>query len=212
MKVILTQELKGKGGEGDVVEVARGYAVNYLIPRKLAVEATPGNLKQLEARMGNIRKREEARLAGAATLAESLDGKSITIEAKVGESGRLYGSVTSQKIMNAIAEQLATDVDRRKIGVHGHIKELGTHTVSVQVYRDVKAEVTVNVVAEGEPVESGPTVAELLAEEDAREAAETPASETSVSEEAAEEKSVSDEAADEESGAKGSPEDEAVEQ
>jgi len=172
MKVILTQELKGKGGEGDVVEVARGYAVNYLIPRKLAVEATPGNLKQLEARMGNIRKREETRLAEAGTFADRLNGKSVTITAKVGESGRLYGSITSHKITDAIAEQLATDVDRRKIDVHGHIKELGAHAVSVQIYRDVKAEVVVNVVAEGEPVETGPTVAELLAEEDAKMEAE----------------------------------------
>lgn len=149
MKVILTQELKGKGGEGDVVDVARGYAVNYLFPRKIAIEATPGNLKQLEARQGNIQKREEARLAEASGLAGALNGKSVTIEAKVGEGGRLYGSITSMMVMDAIADQLAADVDRRKIDVHGVIKTLGDHVVSVQVYRDVKAEVTVHVVPEG---------------------------------------------------------------
>lgn len=149
MKVILTQELKGKGGEGDVVEVARGYAVNYLLPRRLAVEATPGNLKQLNARKGNILKREEARFAEARSLAERLEGGRVVVEAKAGDEGRLFGSVTSAMVVNAIAEQLDVDVDRRKIDVHGHIKTLGEHTVSVQVYRDVKTEVVVAVVPEG---------------------------------------------------------------
>lgn len=168
MKVILTQELKGKGGEGDVVDVARGYAVNYLFPRKLAIEATPGNLKQLHARKGNIQQREEARLAEASGLAGALDGKRVTIEAKVGEGGRLYGSITSMMVMDAIAEQLAADVDRRKIDVHGYIKELGEHTVSVQVYRDVKAEVVVHVIPEGgevAPEPAAPAAPAAVAEE-----------------------------------------------
>lgn len=149
MKVILLQELKGRGGEGDVIDVARGFAVNYLFPRKVAIEATPGNLKQLEARMHNIRKRDEARVADANELAASLDGKSVGIEAKVGEEGRLYGSVTAQMIEDAIKEQLGVEVDRRKIETHGAIKELGPHEVEVAIYRDVKAHVTVNVVPEG---------------------------------------------------------------
>ena len=164
MKVILTQELKGKGGEGDVVEVARGYAVNYLLPRKLAVEATAGNLKQLEARKGNILKREEARLAEASTLAERLEGGRVIIGAKAGEEGRLFGSVTSPMIVDAIADQLEAEVDRRKIDVHGHIKELGEHVITVQVYRDVKTEVTVVVVPEGAAGEAA-AVAEAPAPE-----------------------------------------------
>ncbi len=96
MKVILLQELKGRGGEGDVIDVARGFAVNYLFPRNVAIEATPGNLKQLESRMHNIRKRDEARVAEASDLAAALDGKSVGIEAKVGEEGRLYGSVRAR--------------------------------------------------------------------------------------------------------------------
>lgn len=149
MKVILLQELKGRGAEGDVVDVARGFAVNYLFPRKVAIEATPGNLKQLESRMHNIRKRDEARVAEASDLAAALDGKSVGIEAKVGEEGRLYGSVTAQMIGDAVLEQLGVEVDRRKIETHGHIKELGAHVVEVAIYRDVKAHLTVNVVAEG---------------------------------------------------------------
>jgi len=175
MKVILTQELKGKGGEGDVVDVARGYAVNYLFPRKLAIEATPGNLKQLEARAGNIRKREESRFDEARGVAAMLEGKTVTIAAKVGEEGRLYGSVTSLMIEDAIADQLAASVDRRKMDVHGHIKEVGQHPVTVRIYRDVKAEVIVDVVPEAAerkgpapaPGVPEPTIEEILAEGDA---------------------------------------------
>jgi large subunit ribosomal protein L9 len=173
MKVILTQELKGKGGEGDVVDVAHGYAVNYLLPRKLAIEATPGNLKQLDARKGNILKREESRIGEARTLAERLEGGRVTIEAKAGEEGRLFGSVTSPMIVDAIATQLDAEVDRRKVDVHGHIKELGEHTITVQVYRDIKTEVTVVVVPEGGVVEQAePTVEEVIAAVEAEEAAE----------------------------------------
>ena len=98
MKVILTKELKGKGGEGDVVDVAQGFAVNYLIPNRLAIAATKGELKQLEQRRHNIAKRELARTTDANTLKEALDGKAIKVLAKVGEEGQLFGSVTSAKV------------------------------------------------------------------------------------------------------------------
>ena len=149
MKVILLQELKGRGGEGDVIDVARGFAVNYLFPRKVAIEATSGNLKQLEQRFGNIKKREEERIGDAGSLASKLDGKVVTVEAKVGEEGRLFGSITTHHIQAALLEQLGVDVDRRKIETHGAIKEIGPHVINVAIYRDVKAELTVNVVAEG---------------------------------------------------------------
>jgi len=166
MKVILTQEVKGKGGEGDVVEVARGYAVNYLFPRGFAVEATPGSVRQLEARMHNIKRREESRISEAQAIADSLEGKSVSISAKVGEEGRLFGSVTSHMIEEAIAEQLDVAVDRRKVDAHGHIKEIGDHTITVQIYRDIRASVEVKVVAEG----IAHTVEEQIAEADAAEA------------------------------------------
>lgn len=149
MKVILMQELKGRGGEGDVIDVARGFAVNYLLPRKVAIEATPGNLKQLEQRLHNIKKREDQRLGDAGALVSALEGKSVTIEAKVGEEGRLFGSITSPMIEEAIKDQLGVEVDRRKIETHGHIKEAGSHAIEVSVYRDVKARLTVEVVPEG---------------------------------------------------------------
>lgn len=164
MKVILLQELKGRGAEGDVVDVARGFAVNYLLPRKVAIEATSGNLKQLEARMHNVRKRDEVRMADATGLVDGLEGKSVGIEAKVGEEGRLYGSITAQMIEDAIREQLGIEVDRRKIETHGHIKELGAHVVEIAIYREVKAHLTVNVVPEG-TVHVAPAAEAVVAEE-----------------------------------------------
>jgi len=152
MKVILLQELKGRGGEGDVIEVARGFAVNYLFPRKVAIEATSGNLKQLEQRRKNIEVREATRLGDASSLAEKLDGKTVTIGAKVGEEGRLFGSITALMVAETIAEQLGVEVDRRKIETHGHIKEVGPHVVDIAIYRDVKVQLTVDVVQEGATV------------------------------------------------------------
>jgi large subunit ribosomal protein L9 len=149
MKVILLQELKGRGGEGDVVAVAMGFAVNYLLPRKIAIEATKGNLKQLEMRSHNIQKREDQRIGDASGLAGKLDGKVVTVVAKVGEEGRLFGSVTHAHIEAALLEQLGVEIDRRKIETHGAIEEVGPHVIEVAIYRDVKSELTVNVVAEG---------------------------------------------------------------
>ena len=156
MKVILLQELKGRGGEGDVIDVAQGFAVNYLLPRKVAIEATKGNLKQLEQRAKNIQVREEGRLGESNALAEALEGKVVTVFAKVGEEGRLFGSVTTVMIGEAIAEQLGVEIDRRKIETHGHIKDVGPHIVNVAIYREVKAELTVDVVAEGHVAEEVP--------------------------------------------------------
>ncbi|PKQ15756.1 MAG: 50S ribosomal protein L9 [Actinobacteria bacterium HGW-Actinobacteria-7] len=152
MKVILLHELKGRGGEGDVIDVAQGFAVNYLLPRKIAIQATPGNVKQLEHRMHNIKKREDLRIGDASSLAAALADKTVTIAAKAGEEGRLFGSVTTMMIEEAIREQLGIELDRRKIETHGHIKEVGPHLVNIAIYRDVKSQLTVKVVAEGAPV------------------------------------------------------------
>lgn len=95
MKVILLDEIKGKGGEGDVVEVAQGYAENFLFPKKLAVAATKGNLKQLDERRNNIAKREAVRLATANETKAALEGKQVTVDVKVGDEGILFGSVTA---------------------------------------------------------------------------------------------------------------------
>ena len=148
MKVILLKELKGKGGEGDVIDVAPGFANNYLLPQNYAIKATKGNLKQLEQRKHNIAKREEVRLADAHKLQEKLEGKKIPVVAQVGEEGQLFGSVTTQMISDAIKETLALDVDRRRIDLGRPIKVAGDHQVSISIYRDVKAMVDVVVGSE----------------------------------------------------------------
>lgn len=201
MKVILTQELKGRGGEGDVIDVARGFAVNYLLPRKIAIEATPGNLKQLEQRMHNIKKREDQRIGDAGSLAGALEGKTVTIAAKVGEEGRLFGSVTAPMVHEAILEQLGVDVDRRKIETHGHIKDVGPHVVDISIYRELKAQVTVNVVAEGAaaPAEAAaPVVAEEAAED--ADTADAMLAEEAIEESAADDADDSSDEAEEASG------------
>lgn len=193
MKVILTTELKGRGGEGDVVDVARGFAVNYLLPRGMAIVATPGNLKQLEQRMHNIKKREETRLGDANSFSSSLEGKTVRIEMLVGDNDRLFGSVTALMVAEAILEQHGIEVDRRKIELRGAIKTLGEHAIDIAVYRDIKAAMTVNVVAQGsvEEVAEAVVAEEVVAEEaPAEEAAVEAAAEEAATEEVAAEDSA----------------------
>ena len=154
MKVILLGELRGKGGEGDVVDVAQGFAENYLYPNRIAIPATAGNLKQLEERRHNIAKREEQRLADAAALKATLEGKSVKVEARIGEEGQLFGSVTSAMIADAIKDQLEVEVDRKRIARSHNIKNAGRHEVEVNLYREINATVTVLVGVDEEDVES----------------------------------------------------------
>ena len=163
MKVILLGELRGKGGEGDVVEVAQGFAENYLLPKKIAIKATPGNLKQLEERRHNIAIREEKRIADANALKEILEGKSVTVEARIGEEGQLFGSITSAMIADAIKQQLDVEVDRKRISRSHAIKNAGRHEVEVDLYRDIDATVVVLVgVTEEEAVEETEVVEEVV--------------------------------------------------
>lgn len=138
MKVILLQELKGKGGEGDVVDVANGFANNYLFPQKIAIAATQGNLKQLEQRKHNIAKREANRLDDAGKLKAVLEGVVVKIEAKVGEEGQLFGSVTSQMISEALQLAEGLEIDKKRIDLGAPIKTAGEHEVMISLYRDVK--------------------------------------------------------------------------
>lgn len=179
MKVILLEELQGKGGEGDVVEVSRGFANNYLLPNRIAILATKGNLKQLEQRRKNIAKREEVRIANAEEQKAKLEAAELTIKAKVGDEGILFGSVTAQMIADALAEA-AIEVDRRRVEIRQAIKTIGEHNIEVSLYRDIKAAIKVNVVDE-----AGNAVAPA-AEEAAAEAEEAAEAAEEVAEEAAE--------------------------
>ena len=193
MKVILLSDVKGRGKEGDVIEVARGFATNYLLPRNMAQLATPGNLKQLEARMHNIHKREETKRAEAESQAAQISGKSLVIEARAGDAGKLFGSITSGMVADALVAQLGVDVDRRKLDLHGHIKTVGQHTIDVRIYEDVKVQLVLNVVPEGGAPVAAPeevAVEPAIAPEMEPEVADM----ETVAEEVAEEESAEDEA------------------
>ena len=138
MKVVLLGEIKGKGGEGDVIDVAQGYAENYLIPQKLAVAATKGNLKQLEERRNNIEKREAVRLADANALKAKLDGQKVAVDAKVGEEGVLFGSVTAAMIVDAIKAELDVEIIRKRVELGKPIKGAGSHEVEISIYREIR--------------------------------------------------------------------------
>jgi len=169
MKVILLGELRGKGGEGDVVDVAQGYAENYLFRNKIAQPATPGNLKQLEQRRDSIAKREAERIANAEATKAILDEKLVKVDAKIGEEGQLFGSITSQQIVDAIKAQLGVDVDRKRIVRGATIKTAGRHAVEINLYREINAKVVVLV--GDEPVAEEPK-AEEAAEPEVAEAAD----------------------------------------
>ena len=182
MKVILLSELRGKGGEGDVVDVAQGFAENYLFPNKIAQPATPGNIKQLEERRHNIEKREAQRIANAEALKAALDGKSVTVDAKIGEEGQLFGSVTPAQIADAVQAQLGLEVDRKRVGRGNNIKTSGKHAVEINLYREITATVNVlvgvteeaaaEVVEDAAEVEAETETAEVEAEVVAEETAE----------------------------------------
>ena len=176
MKVILLKELQGKGGEGDVIDVARGFANNFLLTQGYAVRATKGNLKQLEERKKNIAKREEVRIADANALAEKLNAATVRVDAQVGEEGVLFGSVTAPMVAEAIEQQLDIQIDRRRVELGKPIKMIGTYEVPVSLYRDIKGTVTV-VVGGGDQMdeESAETVEAF---DEALEIAESPADET----------------------------------
>lgn len=170
MKVILLTELRGKGGEGDIIDVAQGFAENYLFPNKIAQIASPGNIKQLEERRHNIEKREEKRIADAEAVRAQLDGKPVVVDAKIGEEGQLFGSVTAAQVADAVESQLGVTVDRKRIG-RVNIKQVGSHEVEINLYRDINAKVVVLVgvdsVEEAAPkAEPEATIEEIVADAD----------------------------------------------
>ena len=164
MKVILTAEVQGKGGEGDVINVARGFANNYLIPRGLAILATPGNLKQLEQRKNSIAKREEKRFADAANLKEKLESETVFVAAQVGDEGQLFGSVTSVMIAEAASAQFGVEIDKRRVELKSPIKTAGEFEVAISLYRSTKATLKVLVGSE-KPAAVEEAVVEPVVEE-----------------------------------------------
>lgn len=147
MKVILTQDVKGLGRAGEVVEVADGYGRNYLVPKGLAVAATGGTIKAIEHQQALVRRRLEKERAEAESLAARLQGASVVVRARAGESGRLFGSVTAADVAEALAQQLGARVDRRRIELEGPIKTLGTYPVTLRLAPGISVAVQVVVEA-----------------------------------------------------------------
>lgn len=146
MRVIFLHDVERVGHEGEVAEVADGYARNYLIPRGLAVKASKGALRELEERRSAIERRDQDKRDRAASLAQDLAQKAVVVKATVGEGQRLHGQVTAQQIAAAAQEQLELELDRRDIEIPEPIRLLGDYLISARLYKDVRAELPVSVV------------------------------------------------------------------
>ena len=146
MKVILLKDVKSLGKKGDTINVSDGYARNFILPKKLGVEATPQNLNDLKLRKANDARVEAGKVADAKALAENLKDKAVVLPIRAGEGGRLFGSVSSKEIAAAVSEQLGLEIDKKKLQLTEPIKTLGTHIVPVKLYKDVTGELTVKVV------------------------------------------------------------------
>lgn len=177
MEVILLRDVEKVGLRGDVVDVARGYARNFLIPRKLAQPATPALLAELEKREG-VRSRHEAKtVEQARDIAQVLEQAELRFDVKAGPTGALFGSVTATDVADELWRTRKVRIDRRKIELHEPIKRIGRYSVPVDVFQDVRVEVTTLVVPEGgelPPEEPEPEVEAEAAAGEADEPARAP--------------------------------------
>jgi large subunit ribosomal protein L9 len=147
MEVILIKDVDNLGGVNEVVKVKNGYARNFLIPRKMAVENSPSNNKQLEERLKQVRKKEEQMLAEINSVIAKLNEGPVKLGAKTGTSGKIFGSVTNLQISRAIREQKGYDIDRKKISIPEEVKELGSYKAVIDFGNGKTAEVSFEVVA-----------------------------------------------------------------
>jgi large subunit ribosomal protein L9 len=145
MEVILRQAVENLGKPGDVVKVKNGYARNYLLPHNLAYEATPGNLKRIQQERDRLEAAENQRRSTAQELATKLEQVSLTFSARVGEEGKLFGSVTAADIAQQL-EQQGFHMEKRQIDLHEPIKALGVYRVPIRLHADVKPEIRVWVI------------------------------------------------------------------
>jgi len=177
--VLLREDIDDLGARGEIVKVKAGYARNYLLPRKLAVQATASNVKQIEQERARLLKREATERASAEAQAGQLGALRLSFERRVGEHGLLYGSVTSMDIAEALKER-GYEIDRRRITLRDPIKETGEYTVPVRLHREVTVEIPVVVAGAG-----GAQTANAQAKEASAQATEatSPATETNASDE-----------------------------
>lgn len=148
MKVILLEDVKSLGKKGDVVNVADGYAHNFLFVKKLAMEATAGTMSELKAKKESQEKKKLREEQQAQELAQKIAGKTIEVKARVGEGGKLFGSITNKEIALALQKQLKLkQLDKRKVELSEPIKNLGEYQVKVKLYANIQAEFMVSVTA-----------------------------------------------------------------
>ncbi len=145
MKVILLQDVKGYGKKGDVVNASDGFARNYLFPKKLAVEATEKNLRELKNKQAAEAKRRQQEFEEAQKLADAISKAEVVVKAKSGEGGKLFGSITNKEIADALKKDHNIDLDRKKIVLQEPIRSLGNFELDVKVYPEVSAKLKVRV-------------------------------------------------------------------
>jgi len=143
MKVILQQDVQGSGKKGELVKVSDGYAKNFLIKKGLAIEATPKAMAQYTAQETAAARKQERELENARAAAAALEGKTVRISAKAGESGKLFGSITAREIAGELKKQTNTEVDKRKISLESDIKSHGTYSAEVKLHAGVSANIYV---------------------------------------------------------------------
>ena len=145
MKIILLQDEKKLGKKGEIIEASEGYARNYILPKKIGVEATPKNLNDLKLQKANVAKVAQEQLEAAQNLAKDLETKEIIVRMKAGEGGRAFGSVSSKEIATAFKEQCGIEIDKKKIQMEETIKNFGVYKVNVKLHTKVTGVLTVKV-------------------------------------------------------------------
>ena len=146
MKVILLDNIQGHGKKGEIVTVNDGYARNYLLPTKLAVEATKAVLNEIQQKVAREQRLLKEERDAAEVVAKSLKGATVVVKMRCGEDGKMYGSVTNQDVADGL-KAMGYDVDKKKITIRDQIKTLGVYDAEVKVYKDIGAKIKINVVA-----------------------------------------------------------------
>ncbi|MBR4628120.1 MAG: 50S ribosomal protein L9 [Ruminococcus sp.] len=146
MKVIFLKDVKGSGNKGEIKNVADGYARNMLLPKNLAVEATPENLNKLQGQQSSAQHKIDVEIQNAKDAAAVLKDKKVTITAKAGSNSRLFGSVTAANVADAISQQLGVKLDKKKIVLSTDIKNFGSYTATVKLYNGISEKIDVEVV------------------------------------------------------------------
>ena len=145
MKVILTQDVKGKGKKGQMIEVSDGYARNYMLPRKMAIEATPDAVNTMKMNDKATQERIAREKAEALEISKTIRGLTVVVKAKGGGAGRLFGSITNQEIADALKAQSGINLDKRKIVLADTIKSVGTYTATCKLGYEITAPLTVKI-------------------------------------------------------------------